>query len=753
MKTLLFSLSFLFFTLHTLTAQSLCPTDSTLHIVVLGSSTAAGAGANPFDSAWVNLYRTHLQTLNPDNAVSNLAQGGYSTFRLLPNGTTTPSNRPDPDTSRNITKALSLQPSAIIINLPSNDVSAGFSVQEQLDNFTTIAAVAQNANVPLWICTTQPKNYGGNATLIQRQLDVRDSILARYSPMVLDFWSGLAGPDNQIDPTYDSGDGTHLNNAGHYLLFTRARDANLPDVLWTPPNYVDYSLEQLAADVAPDCGIANSTYRLKITNRGLDNTDDIPIELLVQNEATGLQEIYRDTLYGGLLSCETQEINFTIESATAGHHLISATLSAGNDGNAANDVLMRTVNFVGIPYVDGLGGTTCVDSSLLLQANVAPGDSVRWYDAAVNGNLVGTGPVFQSPPLATTTSYFAEAIRGDFVEQGQLFTNDQFDRAWNGFMFDLIADSTLFLDSFDIKVDTFGEHFIDLYTRSGSHFGYELSPGDWDFLGTVPIEVSSPSEWTSVDLGSLKMEAGDSLAIYLQLSNPVNTLFYLAVPEPITRSTDELTLVSGTGISHNFSEQYFPRDWNGTMYYHYSAKPDGDCTSGLVEVAAVVSSPGVDLGNDTIISISSSILLRVDEGFAEILWSDGSSGPEFLLDGNTYGAGTYDISVRVLDEFGCVASDTIAVEVAIPVGTAALAEIDLALWPNPVEDLLSIVCPEGLWRLTLRDSRGVVLWERVAQGGKENRIGVNVAAWSSGIYILEGERASGGVLRERLVKL
>lgn len=752
MKTLLFSLSFLFISLTTIQSQTLCPTDSSLHIVVLGSSTAAGSGADPFDSAWVNQYRAHLQGLNPSNEVTNLARGGYSTYRLLPNGTTTPSDRPDPDTSRNITKALSLNPQAIIINLPSNDVSAGFSVEEQLDNFTSIAAVAQNANVPLWICTTQPKNYGGNAIPIQKQLDVRDSILARYSPFVLDFWNGLAGPDNQIDPAYDSGDGTHLNNDGHYLLFTRARDANLPDLLWMPPNYVDYSLESLATSIAPECGIANSTYRLDITNRGLDNTNDIPIELLVQNENTGSQAFYRDTLYGGLLSCETASIDFIINSATAGNYLLNATLSAGVDGNGANDILMRNAVFVGIPFVNGIGGTTCVDSSLLLQANVAPGDSVRWYDAAVNGNLVGTGPVFQSPPLTNSTSYFAEAVRGDFVEKNHLFTNDVFDRDWNGFMFDLIADSTLFLDSFEIKVDTFGEHFVDIYTRSGSHLGFELDATAWDYMGAIPIQVSSPSAWTAVDLGGLKMDAGDSLAIYMQLQNPINTLFYLAVPNPITYRTDELTLFSGSGISHDFSELYFPRDWNGAMYYHYGTKPNGDCTSGLVEVEAMVSLPSVDLGNDTIISLSSSILLNVDPGFTNISWLDGSSNPSFLVDGTTYGEGTFEISVSVVDNFGCVARDTILIEIAIPVGIVEAGALGFRVWPNPVKDLLQVACAGGDWELTLRDVQGRVVWEGWGVEMEKSPRTVDIGKLGQGVYVLEGVNRVGERWIERVVK-
>ena len=37
----------------------------------------------------------------------------------------------------------------------------------------------------------------------------------------VDFWTELALPGATIDPRYDSGDGIHLNDAGHRILFER----------------------------------------------------------------------------------------------------------------------------------------------------------------------------------------------------------------------------------------------------------------------------------------------------------------------------------------------------------------------------------------------------------------------------------------------------------------------------------------------------------------------------------------------------
>ncbi len=201
--------------------------------VVIGSSTAAGTGANPVDSAWVNRYRAWLLHINPRNEVINLAQGGYSTYQLLPSTLFPTKHRPPPDTSRNISRALSLWPDAVIVNLPSNDAASGYRLEEQLDNFEKIIKKARSAAVPIWIFTTQPRNFSADKVLIQvlAQKAIRD----KFGEQVIDVWTGLAEPNGLIEPVYNSGDGTHLNNAGHRFIFEQVKAAGIPELLARVP--------------------------------------------------------------------------------------------------------------------------------------------------------------------------------------------------------------------------------------------------------------------------------------------------------------------------------------------------------------------------------------------------------------------------------------------------------------------------------------------------------------------------------------
>ncbi|MEQ1745369.1 MAG: SGNH/GDSL hydrolase family protein, partial [Saprospiraceae bacterium] len=208
-----------------------------LVVVVIGSSTAAGVGARPVDSAWVPRLEAHLKSLNPANQVINLAKSGYQTWHLMPTGTRHPASRSAPDTLRNITRALSLRPDAVIVNLPSNDAAAGFPVQEQIANFESIAYAAWAAGVPVWFTSVQPRNF--DPAKIHIQLQVLLALEKRFEGQIVNFWESLAMPDGRLTPRYDSGDGIHLNNAGHALLFEKIA---APDI-WAKTTERERALE------------------------------------------------------------------------------------------------------------------------------------------------------------------------------------------------------------------------------------------------------------------------------------------------------------------------------------------------------------------------------------------------------------------------------------------------------------------------------------------------------------------------------
>lgn len=203
-----------------------------LTVVVLGSSTAWGANATPMSQSWVNRYTAYLQSVDPANRVVNLAVIGTTTYHILPNGTPPVAGRPGIYPGHNITAALALHPDAVIVNMPSNDTANGFTASEQQANYQAIASAANNAGVPLWVATTQPRNMA--LPLRQIQMTMRDWIKSTFGTKAIDFWTTLADSDALMVQKYNSGDGLHFNNAGHAILFERVVQAGIPQALNHP---------------------------------------------------------------------------------------------------------------------------------------------------------------------------------------------------------------------------------------------------------------------------------------------------------------------------------------------------------------------------------------------------------------------------------------------------------------------------------------------------------------------------------------
>ncbi|MEO5942187.1 MAG: PKD domain-containing protein [Ferruginibacter sp.] len=198
-------------------------------IVVVGSSTAYGTGATPIDSSWVKKFQQYLAVQNSQVSIINIATPSLTSYDVSPAGTVVPSPF-TVDTTRNITRALSYHPDAIILNLPSNDVARGIPVSIIHSNFLNITAAADAQNIPVWVTTTQPRN-GLSAPEEQLQMDLRDWINTTYATKSVDFWTTVSNTDGTINNFYSFGDGIHLNNYGHHILFTRIIGEKIWDTL------------------------------------------------------------------------------------------------------------------------------------------------------------------------------------------------------------------------------------------------------------------------------------------------------------------------------------------------------------------------------------------------------------------------------------------------------------------------------------------------------------------------------------------
>jgi len=253
--------------------------DVNYKIVVLGSSTAAGTGPSNINNAWVWRYRDYLTQSDTRYQVDNLAVGGYATYNILPTGTTIPSGIGRTiDTQKNVTKALLLNADGIIINLPSNDAASSYPTVDQMANYHLIRNTALAENVPVWIGSPQPRNFGANTTALNIQLEMVTETPIEFGEYAFDFWTdlGVTG-GNGINPLYNT-DGVHMNDAGHLILFERVIAKNIHTIV---KSNVDASLSVDLYDFGSLIKVYPNPFKEELSIKFNQNSDLLDVKIYI----------------------------------------------------------------------------------------------------------------------------------------------------------------------------------------------------------------------------------------------------------------------------------------------------------------------------------------------------------------------------------------------------------------------------------------------------------------------------------------
>lgn len=181
--------------------------------LVMGSSTAAGVGALA-GKGWVAILQANWS--GKGYALVNLAKGGSTTYQGLSTASPAVANRPLPDPSLNIDQALTRSPKLLFLSFPTNDTAAGYGTDEIVNNFLAMRAKALAASVPVIVLSTQPRALTPAGR--QQLLDIDQRLTKEVGTCFVAVHAKLAGSDDKLASTYDSGDGVHPNEAGHAVI-------------------------------------------------------------------------------------------------------------------------------------------------------------------------------------------------------------------------------------------------------------------------------------------------------------------------------------------------------------------------------------------------------------------------------------------------------------------------------------------------------------------------------------------------------
>ncbi|MCH8330529.1 MAG: T9SS type A sorting domain-containing protein [Bacteroidetes bacterium] len=249
------------------------------------------------------------------------------------------------------------------------------------------------------------------------------------------------------------------------------------------------------------------------------------------------------------------------------------------------------------------------------------------------------------------------------------------------------------------------------------------------------MNVLTTNGFYNLTLPPKSLQAGDTLAIYIQMANSASTLNYKNSGTTLTRDNDELYIFTGSGSSYNFGGSFFPRNWNGEIFYHYGFNPDGECITGKQPVTAEISKEDINLGTDTVITTSLSITLDAGNDFSNYQWTNGDNTSS--IDINVPTNGTYIVWCIAVDKFGCAVSDTIELTFEVPgIGIASNEQPGVRVWPNPFNDVIYIDA-EGEFEVRMYNSLGQLIFH------DKNESGISTIDLPPGIYVVVVKDSSG----------
>ena len=325
-------------------------------------------------------------------------------------------------------------------------------------------------------------------------------------------------------------------------------------------------------------------------------------------------------------------------------------------------------------------GSICDGESATLTAT-HDGEGVNWFDAEVGGTMVGSGSPFDTGPLTTTTSFWAEAYNvgtgvpitgGARVTYGvnQHTSVNSVTSPW-GLAFNADVDMTI--NSVDVFIADASPGTLNIQLKDSG-----LTILEDEFIATPAGNSSNPVQFT-VDLNWF-VPAGTDYNIVAESSpDIVRELAIGGFPYPIGTAG---TVTNGT-INDN--------DTNATTYYffyNWTVTPGQNCYSDRVEEVVTVNPiPAAPTGASNQDFSPGDTLADLDVTGSNLTWYSDAGGTNAIPDTTPLVDGTTYYVSQTVD--GCESS-LLAITVTEVLGVAENQFSNLVLAPIPVKSVLQI---------------------------------------------------------------
>ncbi|MFN8395751.1 MAG: T9SS type A sorting domain-containing protein [Bacteroidia bacterium] len=309
------------------------------------------------------------------------------------------------------------------------------------------------------------------------------------------------------------------------------------------------------------------------------------------------------------------------------------------------------------------GSTVCEGTTATLNVNGT--GNYDWYDAAVGGNLVGSGASFTTGSLSTTTDFWVEGVQttpGQVSNLGPLdgsFGSGSFQQSNTRYLiFDALTDITL--KSVSVNAQAAGDRTIELRNLSGT-----------TVLASTTVNL--PAGYSRVTL-NFNVPTGNGYQLGLSLTSTAD-LYRNSSGVSFPYSVSNVASITGSSAGSSF--YYFFYDWEVQTPDIVCVTPRTQVTAN-VNPAPIVSFTGLASGYTT---IDPSVTL-VGTPTGGTFSGPGVTGNSFSP--SAAGVGTHSISYAYTDGNGCEA--TVSMNTTVTQATSALSGIfnsSPAIFPNP----------------------------------------------------------------------
>lgn len=290
--------------------------------------------------------------------------------------------------------------------------------------------------------------------------------------------------------------------------------------------------------------------------------------------------------------------------------------------------------------------------------------------------------------------------------------------------------------------------WLDIYPLSGI-----ISPGDTN-IATVILNA------TNLPLDSF------STVTTITSNDPVNSEIHI----PISLKTDSIVVRATSSLDEACVAELIQLRANvsgmfDSISYNWTSKPEGFVSTKprpfaipvvstwyIIEVhdinlsssdsvyVAVLPLPQVDLGSDTSICASETLLIDAHNIDATYLWSTGETTQSIIVDTTDFGYGIHSFFVEVTDSIGCSNSSEISVEFLNCTSIDEIKDISINIFPNPNNGNFQVDLSKhkvANFDLYIINSAGVVVFvEKNRSFPRDGKVKYNLEKLIPGSYTL-----------------